>query len=80
MVDLLKILDPQGIGGNATKNGIFTFPFVTIENVLPIDTKTLLVINDNNYADTIGRNPGQADNTEFIKIKLDKPLDLVKSQ
>lgn len=80
LVDLLKIFDPQGIGGNATKNGIFTFPFVTIENVLPIDTKTLLVINDNNYADTIGRNPGQADNTEFIKIKLDKPLDLVKSQ
>ncbi len=80
LVDLLKISDPKGIAGNLTKNSIFTFPFVTIENVLPIDARTLLVINDNNYADSIGRYPGQADNTEFIKIRLDKPLNLVKSQ
>jgi hypothetical protein len=53
---------------------------VTIENILTIDATTLLVINDNNYADTIGRYPGQADNTEFIKIRLDKPLNLFKSQ
>jgi hypothetical protein len=80
LVDLLRISDPNGIGGNLTKNSIFTFPFVTIENVLPIDARTLLVINDNNYADTIGRYPGQADNTEFIKIRLDKPLNLVKNE
>ena len=80
LVDLLKISDQRGIGGNVTKNGIFTFPFVTIENVLPIDARTLLVINDNNYADSIGRYPGQADNTEFIKIRLDKPLNLIKSK
>ncbi|MBW4479492.1 MAG: esterase-like activity of phytase family protein [Tolypothrix brevis GSE-NOS-MK-07-07A] len=80
LVDLLKILDIKSIVGNLAKNNIFTFPFVTIENVLPIDTRTLLVINDNNYADTIGRYPGQADNTEFIKIRLDKPLNLVKNQ
>jgi hypothetical protein len=80
LVDLLKISDPKGIAGNLTKNNIFTFPFVTIENVLPIDARTLLVINDNNYADSIGRYPGQADNTEFIKIRLHKPLNLVKSE
>jgi hypothetical protein len=80
LVDLLKISDQKGIAGNLSKNGIFTFPFVTIENVLPIDARTLLVINDNNYADSIGRYPGQADNTEFIKIRLDQPLNLVKSQ
>ena len=80
LVDLLRISDPKGIGGNFTKNSIFTFPFVTIENILAIDATTLLVINDNNYADTIGRYPGQADNTEFIKIRLDKPLNLFKSQ
>lgn len=79
LVDLLKISDPKGIVRNLSKTSIFTFPFVTIENVLPIDARTLLVINDNNYADTIGRYPGQADNTEFIKIRLDKPLNLVKS-
>jgi hypothetical protein len=76
LVDLLKISDPKGIGTNATRNGVFTFPFVTIESVLPLDATTLLVINDNNYADSMGRIPKQADNTEFIKIRLDKPLNL----
>ncbi|MBW4571624.1 MAG: esterase-like activity of phytase family protein [Tolypothrix carrinoi HA7290-LM1] len=80
LVDLLKISDKKGIAGNLTQNSIFAFPFVTIENVLPIDARTLLAINDNNYADTIGRYPRQADNTEFIKIRLDKPLNLLKSQ
>jgi hypothetical protein len=75
LVDLLNISDPNGIGGNGTKNGIFVFPFVTIESVLPLDERTLLVVNDNNYADTIGRIPEQADSTEFITITLKKPLN-----
>ena len=74
LVNLLKIADPQGIGGRATTNGIFTFPFVTIESVLPINATNLLIVNDNNYADSTGRIPNQADNTEFILIRLDKPL------
>jgi hypothetical protein len=80
LVDLLNISDLTGVGGSATKNGIFTFPFVTIESVLPLDERTLLIINDNNYADSIGRTPGQVDNTEFIKIRLDKPLAIRNSQ
>lgn len=78
LADLLKISDPKRIGGSATTNGTFTFPFVTIESVLPVDTRTLLVINDNNYADTVGRTPGRADHTEFITIRLDKPLNLAR--
>lgn len=74
LVDLLKIADPQGIGGKATTNGIFTFPFVTIESVLLINPTNLLIVNDNNYADSIGRIPNQVDNTEFILIRLDKPI------
>ncbi len=80
LVDLLNIFDPKGIGGNASRNGKFTFPFVTIENILPIDERTLLVINDNNYADSIGRVAGVIDNTEFIKIQLERPLNLIKSK
>ncbi len=76
LADLLNISDPQGIGGNGTKNGVFTFPFTTIENVLPIDAQTLLVINDNNYPFSVGRTSGQPDNSEFIEIKLSEPLDL----
>ena len=79
LVNLLNIPDPNGIGGNGTTNGRFTFPFVTIEDILPIDNQTLLVINDNNFPFSVGRTPGQPDNTELILIKLDKPLALANS-
>jgi hypothetical protein len=75
IVDLLRIDDPKNLGGDGTKNGVFTFPFVTIENVLLIDQQTLLVVNDNNYPSTSSRTPGKSDNTEFIKIRLSKPLN-----
>lgn len=80
LVDLLNIADPQGLGGNGTVNGRFTFPFVTIESVLPIDANTLLVINDNNYPFSVGRTPGKPDDSEFILIKLDQPLNLARSR
>lgn len=79
LVDLLNISDPKCISGNDRKNCQFTFPFVTIESVLPIDAQTLLVINDNNYADSMGRTPKRIDNTEFITIKINKPLSIEKS-
>ena len=76
VADLLNVADPNNLGGNGTKNGVFTFPFDTIEDILPIDSQTLLVINDNNYPFSASRTPGQANSDEFIEIKLDKPLDL----
>jgi hypothetical protein len=76
LVDLLNIPDPNGVGGNGTTNGIFTFPFVTIENVLPLDRTQVLIINDNNYPFSVGRTPGTPDDSEFIVVQLDKPLRL----
>jgi hypothetical protein len=73
LVDLMNINDPHDLNGDGSTK--FTFPFVTIESVLPLDSKTLLVINDNNYPGTGGRDLN-SDNTEFLNIKLDKPLNL----
>jgi glycerophosphoryl diester phosphodiesterase len=55
-----------------TGTGVFTFPFVTIESVIPLDARTLGVLNDNNYPFSSGRTPGQPDDDEFIG--LDEPL------
>ena len=77
LLDLLNIPDPNNLGGKGTTNGIFTFPFVTIESVLPVDNQTLLILNDNNYPFSVGRTPGQPDNNEFILVKLDKSLTTV---
>lgn len=76
IADLMNISDAQNIGTDGTRNGVFTFPFVTIEDVLILDPQTILVANDNNYPFSSGRTAGRADNNEFIKIKLDQPLDL----
>jgi hypothetical protein len=71
VVDLMNIADPNDLNGDGSTT--FTFPFVTIEDVLVLDANTLLVINDNNYPGTGGRNLG-SDNTEFLKIRLASPV------
>jgi hypothetical protein len=72
LVDLLNIGDPHDVGGTGT--GVFTFPFVTIESVIPLGARRIGVLNDNNYPFSSGRTPGQPDDDEFIVIKLDQPL------
>jgi hypothetical protein len=71
VVDLMNIADPNDLNGDGSTT--FTFPFVTIESVLIVDPNTLLVINDNNYPGTGGRNSG-SDNTEFLLINLANPV------
>lgn len=74
IVDLLDLHDPLLIGGADSRNGRFSFPFVTIEDVVPVDSRTLLVINDNNFPFSNGRTPGLADNNEFILVRMPKSL------
>lgn len=70
--DLLNLPDPHDLDGDG--GDVFRFPFLTIESLLPIDDRTVLVVNDNNYPFTSGRGGGEPDNTEFILIRFDKPL------
>ncbi len=71
LVDLMNIADPHDLDGDGKTT--FTFPFVTIESVLVLDTRTLLVINDNNFPYGGGRELA-SDTTEFLKIRLARPL------
>jgi len=73
VADLLNIQDPNDLNQDGTTK--FTFPFVTIENVLVIDEKTILVANDNNYPFSVGR-PPEIDNNEIILLGLENPLNL----
>ena len=72
VLDLLDNADPDDLNGDGS--GTFTFPFVTIESVLPVDAQTLLLVNDNNFPGGGGRGPGVADNNEFILVRLDNAL------
>jgi hypothetical protein len=73
VADLLNIQDPNDLNQDGSTN--FTFPFQTIENVLVIDEKTILVANDNNYPFSVGRPPA-IDNDEIILLGLEKSLNL----
>ena len=75
LVDLMNISDPHDLNGDGQT--VFTFPYVTIESVLILDPSTLLVINDNNYPGTGGRDTS-SDHTEFLKIRLDQRLDVAR--
>jgi hypothetical protein len=69
VVDLLAIDNPRRIGGFPQT---FTFPFVTPESVWQTDAHTLIVVNDNNYPETGARAPDVRDDTEFIRLRIDR--------
>jgi hypothetical protein len=76
VVDLLAIADPDLISlpaqtGDVGLGDPFSFPFQTIESILPLDGRRLLIANDNNYPFSAGRNPTQPDNNEMIIVRVD---------
>jgi hypothetical protein len=75
VADLMNIYDPRDVAADGKAKTVFTFPFVTIEDVLVLDNNRLLVINDNNYPGSAGREFGVPDNDEFIVIHTAPLLD-----
>ncbi|RJF72210.1 hypothetical protein D3875_12240 [Deinococcus cavernae] len=76
VADLMDIKDPQGLAPDS-QNGVLTFPYFTIENVIVLNKDTILVANDNNYPATGGRGKDVKDQNQFIWLKLDQPLNVV---
>lgn len=73
VANLMDVNDPFDLNEDGAT--LFTFPFVTIEDVLVLDRHTILVANDNNYPFSLGRGP-DIDNNEIIKLRLSSPLKL----
>nr|WP_272819432.1 glycerophosphodiester phosphodiesterase family protein [Scytonema hofmannii] len=73
IANLLNVQDPNDLNGDGNK--LFTFPFVTIEDVLVLDRNTILVANDNNYPGGGGRSSAP-DNNEIIVLELGTTLNL----
>jgi hypothetical protein len=77
LVDLLDIFDPEDIGGElegVSEPERFSFPFNSIESVLPLGQSSLGVAIDNNYPGDAGRRAGIPDDIELIRIDFDQPL------
>ncbi len=76
-IDLMAIKDPDGIAPRGTIDGVFSFPFVTIEDVDRVDETTIVVANDNNYPFSVGREQGRADDNEFMLLDV---ADFLKAE
>jgi hypothetical protein len=73
-VDLLDIKDPESKARTGSTNGVFTFPFVTIENVDVVDADHIVVANDNNLPFSSGRAIGKNDDNELILLRVPELL------
>lgn len=71
VANLMNIADPGRLGGT---QAVFTFPFLTTEALWPESDRTLVLVNDNNFPATGGRVKDQRDGTEFIRLRLNRPL------
>lgn len=69
-IDLMKIKDPNGISRKGLNNGMFTFPFFTIEDVGIVDAHHIIVGNDNNLPFSSSREPNQADDNELVLLEV----------
>ncbi len=67
VADLMNLSDPFDLNGDGQR--VFTFPYTTIENVLILAGRTLLIVNDNNFPFGGGRELA-SDDTEFLKVRL----------
>ncbi|WP_295135169.1 esterase-like activity of phytase family protein [uncultured Reyranella sp.] len=76
-IDLMDIQDPNKVARAGAKDGKFTFPFFTIENVDLVDADHIIVGNDNNLPFSSGRALGKSDDNELILLKV---TDLLKAK
>ncbi|MEN9658401.1 MAG: hypothetical protein RL571_1866 [Pseudomonadota bacterium] len=69
-IDLMYIADPAKLARKPLGNGVFTFPFFTIENVDIVDAMHIVVGNDNNLPFSSGREPNKADDNELVLLEV----------
>lgn len=73
-IDLLDIQDVNGVAAWGTIDGVFTFPFFTIENVDRFNNTAIVIGNDNNFPSSSTRMPGFNDNNEFAILDVGRFL------
>jgi glycerophosphoryl diester phosphodiesterase len=80
--DLLDIADPAEISlpsgpGDVGLGNPFAFPFQTIEDLVILDRRRVVVLDDNNFPFSIGRHVGSGapDDEELIVLRLARRID-----
>ncbi|MDA3967822.1 MULTISPECIES: esterase-like activity of phytase family protein [Helicobacter] len=74
-IDLLNINDNDRVSKKLLVNGRFVFPFETIEGVDIVDSKHIVVANDNNFPYSSSRESNKTDDNEFILLEVSEFLN-----
>jgi hypothetical protein len=74
VMDPLHILDPALISfpartGDVGLGNPFAMPFSAIEAIWPISPTRLILVNDNNFPFSAGRNPALPEDSEFVTVQ-----------
>ena len=74
VLDLLRIRDPAGLSLPAREGDVgvgdpFAFPYQTVESVLPVGPRRLMLVNDTNFGSR-GRNPTRPDDSDFSVVDV----------
>jgi glycerophosphoryl diester phosphodiesterase len=77
VIDLLDIDNPAEIGVERSPGAYgvgrsFSFPFQSVETIVPLGRDRYLLANDNNFPGNAARYPGRPDDTEMIMLDLRK--------
>ncbi|NDV85773.1 hypothetical protein GTW51_03555 [Aurantimonas aggregata] len=78
-IDLMDIADPDGKSRIETASkrdleGVMTFPFFTIENVMAVSDTEIMVAMDNNLPFSSGRTLDKAADNEFVLLDVSEML------
>jgi hypothetical protein len=73
-IDLLAINDPDNLARKPKIDRKLSLPFFTIENVDIVDAEHIIVGNDNNLPFSSSRHPNQADDNEFVLLRVPQLL------
>ena len=73
-IDLLAIQDPRNLARKPKQDGKLALPFFTIENVDVVDAEHIIVGNDNNLPFSSSRDPNEADDNEFVLLRVPQLL------
>ncbi|WP_246504822.1 esterase-like activity of phytase family protein [Microvirga antarctica] len=69
-IDLMQIADPNRKARKPLTGNALAFPFFTIENVDVVDSRHIVVGNDNNLPFSSSREPNKQDDNEFVLLEV----------
>ena len=74
-IDLLKIANPKRLAKRGPNEEVFSLPHLGPEGLTIVDAEHIVLVNDNNYPGSSGRQIGKPDDDEFTLLNIKALVD-----